>query len=119
MIRKAPSSVARVESQTGQPRRRSQPNTGCTVTVSIRARNVGPSIAANAFIPPTATTAPAPPSRMIRPRGSDHRSLVPSVRVVMATPSRSPRAAVQSSAGWSTVVQPIARSGGTRTVCRT
>jgi hypothetical protein len=41
-IRKTPSSVAMMESQTGQPRRRSMPNIGCTVTVSIRARNDRP-----------------------------------------------------------------------------
>lgn len=49
--------------------RRNQLCNGWTATVSISARNVGPMILANAFMPATTMTVPARPSIKITARG--------------------------------------------------
>src|SRR6266496_4911673 len=61
-----------MDSHAGQPRRRSSPIIGLAVTVSTSARRTGPRIMANAFMPATATTVAASPSRTITPRGRVH-----------------------------------------------
>ncbi|SLH07552.1 Uncharacterised protein [Mycobacteroides abscessus subsp. abscessus] len=68
----AVTTASTIPTHAGRPCLRANPWIGCTAMVSINARNTGPRMPANAFIPATATTAAAAASSTIRPRGSDH-----------------------------------------------